>query len=364
VTTDPVEPLRIGVLGAARIAERGIAVPPRDTGSRLVAIAARDPARAEAFARAQGVERVLPSYADVLADPEVEAVYNPLPNVLHGPWNLAAIAAGKHVLSEKPFASDAAEAAEVRDAAHRAGVTVMEGFHHLYHPVMRRLLELVDSGELGDVVHVEATVAMLPPDAGDPRWSLELAGGALMDLGCYGLHALRSLAPWTGGEPEPLTARAGERAGAPGVDEWLDADLRFPSGATATVCCSMVHPDRDFSLRRGDGAGVRRAEPGRPRAGAHPGRRADRAPRHPDVVHVPTGGVHRRDPERDTGPHRPGRRGRDHDTDRPVLRARRAAAPAAGGHPAAPRRGLTRRHIFSAAARRFSAARARPSSRE
>jgi predicted dehydrogenase len=249
VTTDPAEPLRIGVLGAARIAERGIAVPARDTGSRLVAVAARDRERAEAFARAHGVERVLPTYADVLADPDVEVVYDPLPNALHGPWNLAAVAAGKHVLSEKPFASNAEEAAEVRDAARAAGVTVMEGFHHLYHPVMRRLLDLVDAGELGDVVHVEATIAMLPPDDGDPRWSLELGGGALMDLGCYGVHALRSLAPWTGGEPEPDAARAGERAGAPGVDEWLDADLHFPSGATAAVRCSMVHPDRDFSLR-------------------------------------------------------------------------------------------------------------------
>ena len=249
MTTDPVEPLRIGVLGAARIAERAIALPARTTGSRLVAVAARDPARAEDFARAHGVERVLPSYADVVADPEVEVVYNPLPNALHAPWNLAAVAAGKHVLSEKPFASNAAEAREVRDAARRSGVTVMEGFHHLYHPVVRRVLELVDTGELGDVVSVEATIAMLPPDASDPRWSLDLSGGALMDLGCYGLHVLRTLAPWTGGEPEPVTARAGERAGSPGVDEWLDADLRFPSGATATVRCSMVHPDRNFSLR-------------------------------------------------------------------------------------------------------------------
>jgi predicted dehydrogenase len=132
---------------------------------------------------------------------------------------------------------------------------------------MRRLLELVDTGELGDVVSVEATIAMLPPDDGDPRWSLQLAGGALMDLGCYGLHALRSLAPWTGGEPEPETARAGERAGAPGVDEWLDADLRFPSGATATVRCSMVHPDRDFSLRivgsRGEATAPAFVEPNR-----------------------------------------------------------------------------------------------------
>lgn len=243
MTTDP---LRIGVLGAARIAERGIAVPARDTGSRLVAIAARDRVRAEDFARTHGVERVLASYADVVADPDVEVVYNPLPNALHGPWNLAAVASGKHVLSEKPFASNAEEAAQVRDAARHAGVTVMEGFHHLYHPVMRRVLELVGSGELGDVVHVEATIAMLPPADDDPRWSLDLSGGALMDLGCYGLQVARTLAPWTGGEPEPVTVRAGERAG---VDEWLDAELRFPSGATATVRCSMVHPTRDMSLR-------------------------------------------------------------------------------------------------------------------
>ncbi|MFD2091042.1 Gfo/Idh/MocA family protein [Blastococcus deserti] len=269
-TTEPPAssaPLRIGVLGAARIAERGIVVPAKNTGCRLVAVAARDAARAEAWARTHGVERVLPSYADVLADPEVQAIYNPLPNALHGPWNLAAVAAGKHVLSEKPFASDAAEAAEVRDAAHRAGLTVMEGFHHLYHPVMRRLLQLVGSGELGDVVHVDATIAMPPPDPGDPRWSLALAGGALMDLGCYGLHAARSLAPWTGGEPEPEAAQAGERAAAPGVDEWLHADLRFPSGATATVRCSMVHPDRDFSLRivgtRGEATAPAFVEPNR-----------------------------------------------------------------------------------------------------
>jgi predicted dehydrogenase len=286
VTADAVEPLRIGVLGAARIAERAIAVPARDTGSRLVAIAARDRARAEDFARTHGVERVLPSYADVVADPEVDVVYNPLPNALHGPWNLAAVAAGRHVLSEKPFASNAEEAADVRDAAQRAGVTVMEGFHHLYHPVMRRLLDLVGAGELGDVVHVEATIAMTPPDDGDPRWSLELAGGALMDLGCYGLHALRSLAPWTGGEPVPDAARAGERAGAPGVDEWLDVDLHLPSGATATVRCSMVHPDRDFSLRivgtRGEATAPAFVEPNRD------DRVLVRTPAGTDVEHVGT----------------------------------------------------------------------------
>jgi hypothetical protein len=110
------EPLRIGIVGAARIAELAIVKPARATGTRLVAVAARDPHRAAAFAATQ---RVAASYGDLLADPEIEAVYNPLPNALHGPWNLAAVKSGKHVLSEKPFAANADEATEVRDAGRR-----------------------------------------------------------------------------------------------------------------------------------------------------------------------------------------------------------------------------------------------------
>ena len=242
------EPLRIGILGAARIAELAIVKPAHATGTRLVTVAARDRRRAEAFAAEHGVERATDSYAAVLADPEVEVVYNPLPNALHGPWNLAAVEAGKHVLSEKPFASTAEEAAEVRAAARDTGVTVVEGFHYLFHPVMQRLFELLDSGELGELQRVDALIAMPEPDDGDPRWSFDLAGGALMDLGCYGLHAHRTLGHWAGGEPELVDARAKERAGAPGVDEWLEADLRFPSGATGAVRCSMAHPRFEMTL--------------------------------------------------------------------------------------------------------------------
>jgi Oxidoreductase family, NAD-binding Rossmann fold len=143
------EPLRIGVLGASRIAALALVDPARTTGDRLVAVAARDRRRAEAFAAAHGVERVLDSYAEVLADPEVEAVYNPLANGLHGPWNLAAIAAGRHVLTEKPSASNATEAREVRDAASAAGVTLLEGFHYLYHPVTLPAAQLPDRRRLG-----------------------------------------------------------------------------------------------------------------------------------------------------------------------------------------------------------------------
>jgi len=243
------EPLRVGILGAARIAELAIVKPAHATGTRLVTVAARERQRGQAFAAAHGVERVAGSYAEVLSDPEVEVVYNPLPNALHGPWNLAAVEAGKHVLSEKPFASTAEEAAEVRAAAAVAGVTVVEGFHYLFHPVMQRLFALLDRGELGELQRVDALVAMPEPDEGDPRWSFDLAGGALMDLGCYGLHAHRALGRWAGGEPELVDARAKERAGAPGVDEWLEADLRFPSGATGAVRCSMAHPWFEMTLR-------------------------------------------------------------------------------------------------------------------
>src|ERR671939_350995 len=153
--TSATEPLRVGILGAARIAELSIVKPAHVTGTRLVTVAARDRRRAEAFAAEHGVERAVDSYAAVLADPEVEVVYNPLPNALHGPWNLAAIEAGKHVLSEKAFAANADEAAEVRDAAHRTRLVVVEGFHYLYHPVTRRLHELLASGELGELIRVE-----------------------------------------------------------------------------------------------------------------------------------------------------------------------------------------------------------------
>jgi predicted dehydrogenase len=243
------EPLRIGILGAARIAGRAIVEPARLTGARLVAVAARDADRAEAFASEHGVDRVHASYQALLDDPEIEAVYNPLANGLHGPWNLRALAAGKHVLTEKPSASNAAEALQVRDTVHSSGLVFMEAFHYAYHPVMRRLQELVAKGELGDLQHVETTMVMPPPAEHDPRWSLPLAGGAVMDVGCYALHAQRMFGQYAGGAPKLLSARAGERKRLPGVDEWLNADLEFPSGATGTVRTSMAAESVEFSLK-------------------------------------------------------------------------------------------------------------------
>ncbi|WP_198954455.1 Gfo/Idh/MocA family protein [Kineosporia sp. R_H_3] len=243
------EPLRIGVLGAARISSLSIVSPAAATGHRLVAVAARDRGRAEAFAAAGAVERVVDSYDALLADPEVEVVYNPLPNGLHGPWNVKALQAGKHVLSEKPSTSNATEAVAVQREVEAAGTTFMEAFHYLFHPVTRRLLEVVESGEIGRVQRVETMVAIPAPPDGDPRWSLELAGGAVMDLGCYSLHAQRMLGALAGGAPQLLAARAGERDGHPGVDEWLDVDLAFPDGATGSARCHMAHTEVEMTFR-------------------------------------------------------------------------------------------------------------------
>jgi predicted dehydrogenase len=242
--------LRLGVLGAARITELSLVAPARTTGARLLAVAARDRGRAEAFAAAHGVERVYDDYAGVLADPDVEAVYNPLANALHGPLNLATIAAGKHVLGEKPFASNAVEAQEVADAARVAGVTAMEAFHYLFHPVMRRMLDVLRREEVGELRHVEAVVDIPPPPPSDPRWSLGLAGGALMDLGCYGLHAHRWLAS-TCELPEPRVERAlvVERSGAPGVDQWFDVELGLGPHATGRVRCDMAAARQEMTLR-------------------------------------------------------------------------------------------------------------------
>lgn len=242
MTGAPSSPLRIGILGASRIAESAVVGPAQALGHRLVAVAARDRARAQVFADKYGVERVLDSYDDVINDPEVDAIYNPLANSLHGPWNLAAVRAGKPVLSEKPFARNEIEAREIADAARDSGVLVLEGFHYLFHPLMDRTVELLDAGTVGTVQHVEVVMAMPSPDDGDPRWSYDLAGGALMDLGCYSLHVSRLLGRWCGGTPEITGGRAVLRDER--IDESAVIDIGYPDGANGILANSMIAIDR------------------------------------------------------------------------------------------------------------------------
>jgi predicted dehydrogenase len=202
---------------------------------QVAALAARDPGRARAFAAKHGIPRVHEGYAALLADPELDAIYNPLPNGLHCEWTLRALEAGKHVLCEKPLASNADEAAQMVEAAARAGRVLMEAFHWRFHPLAARMRAILDSGEIGRVLRVETAMCVPFAIPGDIRFRLDLAGGATMDTGCYAIHVLRFLA---GQEPAEVTA-ARARLSSPGVDRWMQAELRFPDGATGRITCSL-----------------------------------------------------------------------------------------------------------------------------
>ncbi|MBK7977570.1 MAG: Gfo/Idh/MocA family oxidoreductase [Deltaproteobacteria bacterium] len=228
-------PLRFGILGAARIAPMALVRPAREgTGVEVVAVAARDERRARAFARRHRIPRTHGSYAALLADPEVDAVYVPLPNSLHAEWTIRALEAGKHVLCEKPLASNAAEAALVIEAAHRSGRLLIEAFHWRHHPLAARMREIVTSGELGEIRRVETAMCIPLPLPGDIRYRLDLGGGATMDTGCYAIDIARFLAA---AEPEVISATA--RLSSPRVDRWMRAELRFPGGVEGRATCAL-----------------------------------------------------------------------------------------------------------------------------
>lgn len=228
-------PLRIGILGAARIAPNAIVAPAREVPeAEVYGVAARQPARAGDFQVKHGLPRAYPSYAAMLAADEIDAVYNPLPNGLHAEWTIRALEAGKHVLCEKPFASNAAEAEQMAAAAEKADRRVMEAFHWRYHPLAARMLEVVASGELGRLTRIETTLAFPLPLFGDIRYDFDLAGGATMDAGCYAIHILRHLA---GAEPEVTAARPTLRTR--DVDRAMEADVRFADGCTGRLRCSL-----------------------------------------------------------------------------------------------------------------------------
>jgi predicted dehydrogenase len=231
--------VRIGILGAARIAPLALTNPARGNDEVVVAaVAARDVSRAQAFAAKHGIDRVHQGYEALIADPDVDAVYNPLPNGLHGRWTRAALAAGKHVLCEKPFTANAAEAREIADLAVTTDRVVMEAFHYRYHPLALRVEEIIASGELGRLRRVEAALCFPLPKFADIRYNYSLAGGATMDAGCYAVHMVRTFG---GSTPEVVAAQAKLRD--PRVDRAMTAELRFAEGHTGRIRCSMWSAD-------------------------------------------------------------------------------------------------------------------------
>ncbi len=242
------QPLRIGILGAARIAGRAVIEPAKALGHELVAVAARDLGRAQAYAGQHGIARAYGSYADLLADPDVEVVYNPSPNSEHVKWTLAALRAGKHVLSEKPFGSNAAEARLVAAEPNPHHLVIFEGFHHRYHPAHQRVLALIGSGAIGEVTRLDVHMKFDCDDLSDIRWSWPLSGGSLMDLGCYHLHVARNVAEALGGDLRPLTVRTTRLQGTdPRVDASAVVEAVLPNGAPVVLESSLEGP-ADFTM--------------------------------------------------------------------------------------------------------------------
>ena len=242
-------PICIGVLGAAAIVPMALTNPARSMPEvQVLAIAARDPKRAHAFARKHHIPRVHPTYSDLLSDPEIDAIYNPLPNSLHAEWTIRALRAGKHVLCEKPFASNAHEAEQMARAAQQTGLVLSEAFAYRYHPLTSRVKEIVSNGQLGTIRHIEAQFCFLLPSTNNIRFNYELAGGALMDCGCYPVSLIRYLA-----EAEPTVKRAQAHLFTPNVDSIMTADLEFPDRRTAHLVCDLRSPKLFRSLLNVEG---------------------------------------------------------------------------------------------------------------
>jgi predicted dehydrogenase len=232
----------LGLLGAARIAPKAV-IEPAPGLAQVVAVAARERTRAAEFAARHGIARVFDDYAALVESPDIDAVYVGLPASAHYEWTLRALAAGKHVLCEKPLCSNASEARVLVDAADKAGRVLMEAHHWRYHPLAERMGAIVRSGVLGRLERFDAVFDAPIHSPTDIRWKYELGGGALMDLGCYTVQWLRFVA---GNEGRVVRAQADEHPRH--VDRALSADIVFPGGLEARIACSM-HPEGRFVAR-------------------------------------------------------------------------------------------------------------------
>jgi predicted dehydrogenase len=234
-----------GVLGVANIAVKKV-IPAMQRGawSRVAAIASRDLAKAQQAARDLGIPKAYGSYEELLADPEIEAVYNPLPNHLHVPWSIRCAEAGKHVLCEKPLALDAAEARILLAAQVRTGVKIGEAFMVRTHPQWMRTRELVRSGRIGDLRAIQGFFSYYNGDRDNIRNVRSWGGGGLMDIGCYPINTSRFI---FGEEPRRAMALV-ERDPEMQIDRLASGLLDFPSGQSAFICGTQLVPYQRMQL--------------------------------------------------------------------------------------------------------------------
>jgi predicted dehydrogenase len=231
--------IRFGVLSVAKIGVAKV-IPAMQKCARceVAAIASRDLGRARDAASKLGIARAYGSCEELLADPSIDAIYNPLPNHLHVPWSIRAAEAGKHVLCEKPLGLDVSEAMDLIAARDRAGVKMAEAFMIHVHPQWLRTLEIAHSGEIGELRTLHCVFSFFNRDAANIRNRPEYGGGALMDIGCYPIHASR----WIfGAEPRRVSARI-ERDPDFGIDHTISGLLDFPNGQALFTTSMQMNP--------------------------------------------------------------------------------------------------------------------------
>jgi predicted dehydrogenase len=242
--------VRWGVLSTADIARKKVIPGMRRAGlTRIQAIASRDAGTARHVADELGIPHAHGSYEALLADPDVDAVYIPLPNHLHAEWTIAAVRAGKHVLCEKPIAMTVGEAERMADAADTAGVLLMEAFMYRLHPSWVAVRELVEGGRVGRLTSVQSWFSYYNDDPANIRNIREIGGGALYDIGCYNVNLSRLL---FGGEPIDVQA-AIERDPVSGVDTLTTAILRFDGGLATFTCSTRSEDDQRVHIYGTDG---------------------------------------------------------------------------------------------------------------
>ncbi len=234
-----------GILSTALIGREKV-IPAMQKGavSRVLAIASRDQATAEATAKSLGIPRAYGSYEALLADPDIHAIYNPLPNHLHVPWSIRALEAGKHVLCEKPIGLDTEEAETLLGARDRSGLIVAEAFMVRYTPWWQRVRALVREGRLGRVAAIQTAFCYYLDDPGNIRNMPDIGGGGLMDIGCYAIATARYLF-----EAEPLrVASVIERDPAMGTDRLTSAVVQFPNGHLTFTCSTQLTPHQRVTV--------------------------------------------------------------------------------------------------------------------
>jgi D-xylose 1-dehydrogenase (NADP+, D-xylono-1,5-lactone-forming) len=245
-----------GILSTANITDKLL---DSGTDQEFVAVASRDAARAEAYAREKGIARAHGSYEALLADPDVDAIYNPLPNALHAEWSIRALEAGKHVLCEKPFSRHPEDVERAFDVAEREGRVLAEAFMWRHHPQVARVRQLLDEGAIGDLRILRAHFAFKAIDPDDIRLQAELDGGGLMDVGSYCVSGCRTLA---GAEPERVWAEPiWSHPPGHGVDVALAATLRFPGDVLAHFDCGLSYPGGSLLAAAGTEGSFALADP-------------------------------------------------------------------------------------------------------